>query len=1142
MHPRVKSRLYSLTACLTMALSGLAGIPGLTGQAQAATNGSLVGEIESITITTPGDKWSAGTITVAGQIVTIPRNLLIDLPANRLTLQEIYEVEAPTACKNIGKSGLAKTDPLTCNTYGTGANASISANRTGNGNLVAGDVFIQKGTESFAGAVTYISYTDGYFRIGGTPTLGPVDPGNGVMVRLNDPDGRQTLQSGPGCVVGTALAGQATNCSPDLRFNLDGDNYTNVFTTGYPMCIPSTKPRQFNEQALQLFNVNGATEATPVVVPFDLNGVGGLTTITVQANADGTGDLLCSVANRTANNGLPMNDSRIMAPIRVGDNVVADGNWEIIGGVRFLSAHSTMTSAALTTRNTPGQPDYLFLNEMEVDVAGFQNQRARTLMIGFVSLAAPTADVMIWSLHYDPTTGQAHELPLASVIGCEAAAGAGSCAAQGLGGVAGNNIFKMRTDVDFNTGADPKLNPCAHLLRDPRMPRVCNGDATGTNIGEMLGILSPIPHEVQARTGKKYNEVFQGGPFLITLDIQGKEATNGQYLFPFGMNLGGISTPEFDEIDLNAMQTPLFFSGIPWNLDRRLGPGGCDDTVPGTCGPRAALDPFPYEQLDPRTQTNLPLGLYNDLVYTSAPLSDVRNRIFTYVDASGRAAGDNTVLVLNPVLNLNTLDPAAFAIPPTPSPIVGGGVVGQPPTIVVDLGAAVSASVGTPFTFDVNATDPNAGDVVTFNLVAPFPAGMVINVNTGVISGFTPTLADAPSVAFSVRATDQTGLSDTQAFTLTVNAPPVITSTAILSGRVDLAYSYDVNATDVNGGTLTYSLVAPFPAGMTIDSGTGVISWTPTAAQAGANPVTVRVTDPTALFASQSFSVNVAVNAAPVINSAPVLTGSVGIAYSYDVDATDANGDTLTYSLLAGAFPTGMTINPASGLIAWTPTAGQVGPNPVTVQVSDGFVTVGQSFSVEVANVVAPAAPVITSTPILTANEQLLYTYDVDATDANGDTITYSIVTPPTGVSQVAMAINPTTGVITWTPGAAQSGNRTVTVRASDGTLGVNQTFTIVVANNVAPIFTSANTATVQGGTAINYTVQATDPSLPITYNLQPNAANPTPAGMTINGTTGVITWTAPVVAVNTAETFRVRATDATGLGRNLVVNVTITP
>ncbi|MEO8654340.1 MAG: Ig domain-containing protein, partial [Ramlibacter sp.] len=54
------------------------------------------------------------------------------------------------------------------------------------------------------------------------------------------------------------------------------------------------------------------------------------------------------------------------------------------------------------------------------------------------------------------------------------------------------------------------------------------------------------------------------------------------------------------------------------------------------------------------------------------------------------------------------------------------------------------------------------------------------------------------------------------------------------------------------------------PAGMVINAATGLIEWTPTAAQVGAHGVTLRVTDARGQSATQSFSVTVAANGAPV--------------------------------------------------------------------------------------------------------------------------------------------------------------------------------------------------------------------------------------------------------------------------------------
>ncbi|MBI2960273.1 MAG: hypothetical protein HYY28_08170, partial [Betaproteobacteria bacterium] len=447
---------------------------GWTAPAHAAVIAPVAGEIQFITLDNPADHWSGGTIVVGGTIVIIPRNLLIDLPANRLTLQQIYE-QAPAACVANRETGLAKGD--SCNLTGMGAMVGISANRTNGGNVIAGDVFIEKAIESVTGQITYIDYNDGYFRLNGIPG----DPATGVMVRLNDPDGRHTVQQGLGCAGGP-------NCSADPRFTLDANNYTNVFTTGYPICIPSTLVRTFAD-------------------------VLGLGTTSAQARPDGRDDDLCPHTNRPDAGaavppaaGVVADDSRRFAPIVLGDSIVAEGSFETVNGVRFLSAHTTMVSVAMLTDTArPNQPDYLFFAEVFMEAPGFQNQRMRNMFIGFTTVAP--ADVLIWSLHYDPFTNSVHEFPLGSTRGCDIAAGVGSCTGQGVLGFGTTwDIFRIRYDVDFGIGAKPLLNPCAHLQAEPRFgnatPICPNSNPLAqqgkydTNITEMMGILQPVAHEI----------------------------------------------------------------------------------------------------------------------------------------------------------------------------------------------------------------------------------------------------------------------------------------------------------------------------------------------------------------------------------------------------------------------------------------------------------------------------------------------------------------------------------------------------------------------------------------------------------------------------------------------------------------------
>ena len=74
------------------------------------------------------------------------------------------------------------------------------------------------------------------------------------------------------------------------------------------------------------------------------------------------------------------------------------------------------------------------------------------------------------------------------------------------------------------------------------------------------------------------------------------------------------------------------------------------------------------------------------------------------------------------------------------------------------------------------------------------------------------------------------------------NTAPAIDSSPLTSTKVEYLYTYGVNANDLEDDALIYSLLT-YPEGMTIDSSTGVITWTPTKEQIGENEVTVKVED-----------------------------------------------------------------------------------------------------------------------------------------------------------------------------------------------------------------------------------------------------------------------------------------------------------
>ncbi|RNC69894.1 MAG: hypothetical protein ED859_07070 [Desulfuromonadales bacterium] len=391
---------------------------------------------------------------------------------------------------------------------------------------------------------------------------------------------------------------------------------------------------------------------------------------------------------------------------------------------------------------------------------------------------------------------------------------------------------------------------------------------------------------------------------------------------------------------------------------------------------------------------------------------------FTYTPAVGTVlnAGTQTLSVTFTPSDSATYTSATASVQITVNPTLD-----QPPTMNVIPNATLIAPAA--FSYQVVATDPE-NQAMNYSLTGN-PAGMTIS-STGLIS-WSATVAGTYTI--TVKATDPGSLSASQSFTLTVNGgsvnqAPVIASSPVTTGYEDGYYYYAVSATDPNGDVLSYALTTK-PSGMTINTKTGLIYWHPN--DKGSYSVIVKVSDAAGLSATQSFKVTVVNkpdNNDPKITSTAITTASVGVPYAYDVNATDSNGDTLYYRLKSA--PSGMVIDVVSGLISWTPAATQTGSQSVSVEVVDikGGQT-SQSFTIKVSTSATNSPPTFTSTPVTSAVRYQTYQYAVKATDPNGDSITYSLSSRPSG-----MSIDSSTGVITWKP--YSTGSYSVSVKATD--------------------------------------------------------------------------------------------------------------
>ncbi|MGB5051707.1 MAG: tandem-95 repeat protein [Caldilineaceae bacterium] len=413
-----------------------------------------------------------------------------------------------------------------------------------------------------------------------------------------------------------------------------------------------------------------------------------------------------------------------------------------------------------------------------------------------------------------------------------------------------------------------------------------------------------------------------------------------------------------------------------------------------------------------------------------------------------------------------------------------------------------------PYTYAVLAVDVDSnidsGDLMTITAeVLPGWLGFVDNGNgTATISG-TPDNSRVGVYTVQLRAEDRAGLTDTQAFSLTVtnsNDAPFFLSTAPLSVAQDSAYTYTLGADDVDvGDVLSFALLTK-PAWLALvdnGNGTGTVAGTPRNEDVGQHPVVIQLSDTPGVTVTQHFTITVLnVNDPPIFTSTALTSATEDTFYSYRVTTQDIDaGDVLT---ITGALvPAWLTLTVhANGTasLSGTPGNSDVGVHSVSLQVVDSMGAVAtQNFSVTVAN--TNDIPTFTSTPVTTTAQDAPYTYAITALDIDaGDVLTVSATLLPGWLTFVDNGDG--TAVLSGTARNGDVGTHLVALRVQDSASASDvQTFTVNVANvNDAPSFLSSPTTTAAEDDLYSYTVAGSDPdvgdSLTITATNLPTFLN----------------------------------------------------
>jgi hypothetical protein len=370
-------------------------------------------------------------------------------------------------------------------------------------------------------------------------------------------------------------------------------------------------------------------------------------------------------------------------------------------------------------------------------------------------------------------------------------------------------------------------------------------------------------------------------------------------------------------------------------------------------------------------------------------------------------------------------------------------ISGTPPT---------TATPGEAYLFQPTASDAN-GDRISFGATG-VPRWARFDRKSGRLYG-TPTRRDAgKSSNVRISVSDGKLITSLPTFTLevvsTVSAS-ASTSAPWISGVPDGTvqenelYGFLPEAGDADGDTLKFS-IANKPSWATFTTSSGLLSGIPPAGSAGTySNIVISVSDGQSTRSLPGFGIVVtAANSAPVIYGVPPTSVQAGSRYEFRPTASDPDGQTLTFSVQN--MPVWASFDTKTGLLAGTPSNLDAKVySSIVISASDGVATSNLSaFSITVVATNSP--PSISGAPATSATVGQAYSFIPNASDPDGQTLTFTIVNMPSWAQ-----FNSATGRLYGTPASGNVGSTSnIVISASDGQDSVSlPAFSLTVVNPV---------------------------------------------------------------------------------------------
>ena len=274
-------------------------------------------------------------------------------------------------------------------------------------------------------------------------------------------------------------------------------------------------------------------------------------------------------------------------------------------------------------------------------------------------------------------------------------------------------------------------------------------------------------------------------------------------------------------------------------------------------------------------------------------------------------------------------------------------------------------------------------------------------------------------------------------------------------------------------GTKVFVISPTLPAGLSINTATGVVSGTPTASSVASN-YTVTVSDGAT---SATATITIAVSGTATLSpGTQTVTGRVGAAITATTAFTSTGLGTRYFSI-APALPAGLAFSSTTGVLSGTATAAKAATTYV-VTAADGT-----NYAIATMRLTITAVPVMT--PATQSITGVVGTAITATTAFTASTVTGTKTFTVSPALPAGLTINATTGVVSGTPTAvAQQATHVVT--ATDGTSSATSNLTVVVTSTstTTPVATPSSTqgclAPTIGG-RISSTVDIASSALPST-------------------------------------------------------------